>query len=115
MNLSFQNYLEVSFYVILFLLPFFGAIAHLFTPVVTPIESEANMSNTPDMKAINAAILEITMTAIEGGHQLGEFQINGDGNYEASCQLCHQPVIINFLGVPYNTLEPTCRGALASP
>lgn len=69
------------------------------------------MHNTPDMKAINAAILEITMTAIEGGHQLGEFQINGNGNYEASCQLCNQPVIINFLGVPYNTLEPTCRGA----
>lgn len=106
MNLSFQNYLELSFYVILFLLPFFGAIAHLFTPR----ESEVKM-NTPDMKAINYAILEITMTAIEGGHQLGEFSLNDSGNYEASCQLCGQPVIINFLGVPYNTLEPRCREA----
>lgn len=104
MNLSYQNYLELSFYVILFLLPFVAGGATLFTDIT----SEVNM-NTPDMKAINHAILEITMTAIEGGHQLGEFVVNDNGSYEASCQLCGQPVIINFLGVPYNTLEPTCR------
>lgn len=110
MNLPFQNYLELSFYVILFLLPLFGAVVNLFLP-----NSEVNMSNTPDLKAINQAILEITLTAIEGGHQLEEFSLKSNGNYEASCQLCGQPVIINFLGVPYNTLEPICRAKQDPP